>query len=117
MLQCSRGREQGDIAYAQAMFYAANESNPSGRRDILQTNTSWDTLQWTPPVQAPEWWKQPDKGGRSFYPTAFIGQQLLPSAHSQLNWQAKLVPLTPARISQVEKEQKWIMKHTNLLTH
>lgn len=65
----SRSRNQGDVAYAQAMFYNANESNPLGKRSDRQANTGWDTLQWTPSVKAPEWWNPNASGnGNSMGP-------------------------------------------------
>ncbi len=47
---------EGRLSQAQAMVYNANgrELNAGGGEE-LQPNTGWDTLNWAPPVTAPEW--------------------------------------------------------------
>lgn len=90
----------GTVAFSQAMFYAAN-----GRRDIFpagqrsnQPDTGWDTLNWEPPIQAPEWGATDPShsGSRPF--DVFTGDFTpLRQARVKINWRAKLVPLVPAR--------------------
>ena len=115
----SRNDSKGDVAYAQAMFYAGNGIDLSRSSGMVQANTGWDTLQWNYPVKAPEWKStKPFKGPNPLLPYKFLGSiDLRDEAKASVNWQAKLVPITKARLAQIEKEQDWILKHTQLITH
>lgn len=107
----------GTIAFAQAMFYNANGREILAADDITrQVNTGWDTLNWQPPVQAPEWRRgQPAEsnsgGSGGPFPwqwkpplDVFTGRPVEPIAKVQLNWQSKLVPLTTSRLRDAEQQ-------------
>lgn len=102
----------GTVAIAQAMFYNANGRDPYRRTDGRQPDTGWDTLNWAPPVAAPEWGAAPEGGGASLgafsFPTkVFTGPiRPTPAAKIQLNWQAKLTPITVDRVDAVAKTPK-----------
>lgn len=110
----------GDVAYAEALVYNANgrTDGPTGGSTTTQPDTGWDTLNWEPVVQAPEWGAAPTKGtqGGSVssllddFPTRVfqgIGESQ-PSVRTntvKLNWQVKLVPVSPTRLRKaVESE-------------
>jgi hypothetical protein len=114
-----RSRSKGDVVYAQAMFYAANDQEPSTTGSVKQANAGWDTLQWEQPVNAPEWWNTlPTKKSEEHQFHKFLqGIELLDSTKMKINWQAKLVPLSNSMINKIEKDNRWIVKQNNLLTH
>jgi len=122
-----RSNEQGDVAIAQAMFYNANgrDTNTQGNLNSkpgIQPLTGWDTLQWKWSIQAREWNSPPDpnsmRGGGFFNATNFnIGgvqnayRQLVErrtmneKAHIQLNWQAKLTPVSKQALQRLKKTE------------
>jgi hypothetical protein len=109
----SASGDGGRVCQAQAMVYNAN-----GRRvDAVeaegpQPDTGWDTLNWNPPVAAPEWGSPTNDGGPGstfsgwprFPIDVFLGgQPAADAAKVHLNWQAKLVPLTGSRCAEAVK--------------
>lgn len=105
------GSERGITATAQAMFYNANGRKMPAQpqpKSLIQPDTGWDTLNWKPPVQAPEWGDTAptDSGGDIL--------DLFQSSHApdrpsqiQLNWQAKLTPVTQSRLSAARQKLPW----------
>ncbi|MCA9097352.1 MAG: Tad domain-containing protein, partial [Planctomycetaceae bacterium] len=94
------GASHEQIVYAQAMYYNANPQEP-GNRGSVQPNVGWDTLNWTPPVNVPEYGTVPTERGSMWPPWAMFQR----TTHSntpgiKLNWQAKLVPVTRRRLAQ-----------------
>ncbi|WP_197442617.1 pilus assembly protein TadG-related protein [Lignipirellula cremea] len=91
---------QGHVALAGSMIYNANgrEVPPGGpQRRAVQVNSGWNTLNWTPPVAAPEWGDhRPDQRGASITGLFTGSQSSAPSAQVQIDWQAKLIPLAPS---------------------
>lgn len=108
------------IAVAQAMCYNAN-----GRREFdaaLQPDNGWDTLNWAPSVRAPEWGDHRPASHSRFSPAAsFGGHAPGDTAKTKLNWQAKLVPVTPGMIRRAERGQsvdlQLLEKYDDLLSH
>ncbi len=89
------------VGMSQALLYNANgrELRDDQRH---QPNTGWDTLNWEPEVQAPEWGDHaPGEGARKSWIGFMMGQSRVKerSAAVQLNWQAKLVPITMSRLT------------------
>jgi hypothetical protein len=84
-----------------------------------QPDTGWDTLNWQPPVEAPEW------GGGS--PTIRAGdawavftssQPSGPKARVRLNWQGKLVPVDRGLLGRATGDEAgFIRRHERLLEH
>lgn len=94
------GASHEQVVYAQAMYYNANPQEP-GNRGEIQPNIGWDTLNWNPPVNVPEYGTVPTERG-SLWPPWSMFQR---TTHSntpeiKLNWQAKLVPVTRRRLGQ-----------------
>ncbi len=94
------GASHEQVVYAQAMYYNANPQEP-GNRGSIQPNVGWDTLNWTPPVNVPEYGTVPTERGSMWPPWAMFQR----TTHSntpgiKLNWQAKLVPVTRRRLAQ-----------------
>jgi hypothetical protein len=104
-------RDVGRVCQAQAMLYNANgrrvDAAAAAPADGPQPDTGWDTLNWTPPVAAPEWGSPTGERGRgrtfggwpNFPVQVFTGADPETAASVQLNWQAKLVPLTGTRFT------------------
>jgi len=89
------------VGMAQALLYNANgrELRNDQRH---QPNTGWDTLNWEPEVQAPEWGDHaPGQGAKKSWVLFVMGQERMKerSAAVRLNWQAKLVPITITRLT------------------
>lgn len=101
------GPKRGAVAIAQAIFYNANGRDPSPPAAGRQPNTGWDTLNWAPPVAAPEWGAAPGGDGPSLGPFGFPAKvftgPIRPSASAriQLNWRAKLTPITVDRLDAI----------------
>lgn len=93
----SKPTRRPPLALSGAMFYNANGRHvPANRQGpgAIQPDTGWNTLNWMPPVKAPEWGgTQPLKRGEDAWDV--LGGDLTASADArvQLNWQAKLVPI------------------------
>jgi hypothetical protein len=89
--------KQGTFAFSQSMFYGANgrrEIKTAGK-DTRQPDTGWDTLNWTPPVQAPEWGlSDPSHEGTRPWEALIGKHKPLRLAEVRINWLAKLVPIS-----------------------
>ncbi|MCC9608586.1 pilus assembly protein TadG-related protein [Blastopirellula sp. JC732] len=97
----------GTFAYAQGMVYNANEQvEPPTSPGSTQPNVGWDTLNWESPVRAPEQGSGNARTG-AVWPWEFFSGNAINSneARVQLNWQAKLVPVTETRIGDARKEK------------
>lgn len=102
-------RKQGTTAVAQSMFYAAN-----GRREIKdvgknprQPDTGWDTLNWTPPVEAPEWGlSDPSHQGDRPWDVLTGKHKPLRLAEVRIHWLAKLVPVNAEMVQQALQTTK-----------
>lgn len=91
---------QGTAAVAQAMFYNAGGSRADRQQDDnLQPDTGWDTLNWQTPVKAKEWKAGPSSASASgAWNIFFSSREANENARVKLNWQAKLVPISAARL-------------------
>jgi hypothetical protein len=88
------------VVYAQAMYYNANPQLPgnSGQR---QPKIGWDTLNWQPPVDVPEYGTVPTERGSLWPPWEIFQRKAQSNTPAiKLNWQAKLVPVTQRRLGQ-----------------
>lgn len=107
-------------AVAGGILYNANGNRVSASAAAApQPDTGWDTLNWQPPVRAPEW-------GRGS-PTIRAGDALAvftsskptgPTAAVRLNWQGKLVPVDRGLLGRATgAEAGFIRRHQRLLEH
>jgi hypothetical protein len=74
----------GRVAYAQALVYNAGSQAPGVGPPVFQREVGWDTLNWDAPVTDASAYEFP--GGRYGTPRC---------PRIRVNWQAKLVPVTP----------------------
>lgn len=97
-------------AFAQAIVYNANGRDPGNANPGLQPNTGWDTLNWMPPVEAPEWGDhEPSRRNESPLDLFGSNRRVERPAEVQLNWQVKLVPLTESNLTRHEAELKRLL--------
>ena len=98
------------LAFAQAIFYNANGRTeaPEDKAGDRQPDTGWDTLNWEPPVAAPEWGADPSGDGGRWEPWKVFtgGIRSTRGTRVKLNWQAKLVPVTRERLSQARANDR-----------
>lgn len=88
------------VVYAQAMYYNANPQQPGNSGD-RQPKIGWDTLNWAPPVNVPEYGTVPTERGSLWPPWSMFQRKTQSNTPEiKLNWQAKLVPVTRRRLSQ-----------------
>jgi len=108
------------MAVAGGLLYNANGNRvAASMRAATQPDSGWDTLNWVPPVQAPEW------GGGD--PTIRAGDALAvftsskqtgPKAAVRLNWQGKLVPVDRGLLGRATGDEGvFIRRHERLLEH
>ncbi len=90
---------KGISAYSQAIVYNANET-ASAESDRWQRKFGWDTLNWDPTADIPEW-AAPATQSEAKWPWDIFTQSE-PSVQVKLNWQAKLMPVTPTRLADTE---------------
>ena len=90
--------DTGITAYAQAIFYNANPQRPNSSRGSTQAKVGWDTLNWDPTIQVPEWGAPAYETSPQWPWEAFNGQAQQAIAKVKLNWQAKLMPVQSSRI-------------------
>jgi hypothetical protein len=90
--------ETGATAYAQAIFYNANEQKPGSGRNASQEKIGWDTLNWDPLTRTPEWGAPAHETAPKWPWEAFDGSSNSAVAKVKLNWQAKLMPVQTSRI-------------------
>lgn len=141
---------QGMLTCAQAIVYNANEQKPIKRPKssqsagakqsqslpvlgTVQPNVGWDTLNWKPPVQAREFPKSMEAGQKSSgggWPWDVFRDGANPAdanAETQLNWQAKLMPVTESRLQDCRDRslpgnirrliEKTYLKHPEMIHH
>lgn len=122
---------EGRLTYSMSMYYNANgrkvpKTQPAP--GLVQPNTGWDTLNWLPPVDAPEWGAPPRDGSDVGLWKIVSGN--VPAnrgAQVRLNWQAKLMPITETRLlkavadadlpDEISKSAKLISKFPELIHH
>ena len=89
----------GMTAYAQAIFYNANKQRPGSGRGLAQEKIGWDTLNWDPNINAPEWGAPAHETAPKWPWEAFDGSAQKTVARVKLNWQAKLMPVQTTRLT------------------
>lgn len=92
--------DTGMTAYAQAIFYNANRQRPSSSRSQRQAKVGWDTLNWDPAINVPEWGARPHESSWKWPWEAFDGSENQKVAKVKLNWQAKLMPVRSSRLEE-----------------
>ncbi len=88
----------GMTAYAQAIFYNANTQQPGSGRSRFQQKIGWDTLNWDPSIDVPEWGAPAHQSAPKWPWEAFDGTTQAAVAKVKLNWQAKLMPVQTKRL-------------------
>ena len=92
--------EDGMTAYAQSIFYNANRQDPGSESSTRQAKIGWDTLNWDPKVNIPQWGAEPHKTSAKWPWEAFDAQAQQAVAKVKLNWQAKLMPVRARRLQE-----------------
>ena len=95
--------DTGLTTYAQAIFYNANRQQPGTGRGQLQARVGWDTLNWDPAIDVPEWGAKPYVFGLKAPWNAFDGSANRAVARVKLNWQAKLMPIRTSRFQRCQQ--------------
>ena len=90
----------GMTAYAQAIFYNANRQQAGSGRSRSQDKIGWDTLNWDPSAQIPEWGASSYESAAKWPWEAFDGSTQSAVAKIKLNWQAKLMPVQTERLTE-----------------
>ena len=93
--------DSGITACAQAIFYNANQQKPGSGRGRTQEKIGWDTLNWDPDVNVPEWGAPAHQSQPKWPWEAFDGTAQQEVAKVKLNWQAKLMPVRTSRLKEV----------------
>lgn len=91
--------DTGMTSYAQSIFYNANEQR-SVSSSLYQPKLGWDTLNWDPEINVPEWGAEPHLTAPKWPWEAFDGSAQKAVAKVKLNWQAKLMPVRPKRLQE-----------------
>ncbi len=91
---------EGIATFAQAIFYNANEQTPAaiGAKEKNQAKLGWDTLNWDPEFDTPEWGSDPQRTAAKWPWEILKEVRSLDSIKVKLNWQAKLMPVTKTRL-------------------
>ena len=93
--------ENGMSAYAQAILYNANpQKQTTSARSLIQPTAGWDTLNWDPDTETPEWGSEPAVGDAKWPWQVISSARQTDSVKVKLNWQAKLMPATKSRITE-----------------
>jgi hypothetical protein len=95
------GTRHGATTFAQAVFYNGNEQKPVPpfTKSTTQAKLGWDTLNWDPATNAPEWGTKLATSSAKWPWEVFTSSTALSgSAKVRLNWQAKLMPVTKTRL-------------------
>lgn len=95
------GSKHGATTFAQAVFYNGNEQQPAAIRakSATQAKLGWDTLNWDPATNAPEWGHKLATSSAKWPWEIFSSDTAMSSsAKVRLNWQAKLMPVTKTRL-------------------
>jgi hypothetical protein len=107
-------------AVAGGLLYNANGNRVAAARGgTSQPDTGWDTLNWAPPIRAPEWGVGPPSVRRGDPLAVFKSSQPTgPLATIRLNWQGKLVPVDRGLLGRATgAETEFIRRHERLLHH
>lgn len=100
-----KASEHGTTTFAQAIFYNANDQQPRAPgATSTQPVVGWDTLNWDPDEDTPEWGAEPSETSPMWPWEIFKGARELGSAKVKLNWQAKLMPVTEGRLQAATAE-------------
>ena len=86
---------KGITTYAQAIFYNGNEQRTPSSGGY-QTKIGWDTLNWDPDTQVPEWGTAAKVSGDKWPWEVFNSDEH--EVKVKLNWQPKLMPITQSRL-------------------
>jgi hypothetical protein len=109
------------VAAAGGLLYNANGNRASASNaSSTQPDTGWDTLNWQPPVRAPEWRPDGTPTIRAGDPLAIFksSKPTGPGAAVRLNWQGKLVPVDRGLLERATgDEADFIRRHERLLKH
>ena len=92
--------DSGITTYAQSIFYNANQQQPGSGRGRVQEKVGWDTLNWDPGIDAPEWGAPAHQSSPKWPWEAFDGSTQRDVAKVKLNWQAKLMPVRNSRLKE-----------------
>jgi hypothetical protein len=90
----------GTTTFAQAIYYNGNEQVDvsAGAKSTNQPKIGWDTLNWDPTINVPEWGAKVATSGAKWPWEIFTSDKALSSSSKvHLNWQAKLMPVTKTR--------------------
>lgn len=90
--------DSGMTTYAQAIFYNANKQQANTASGTVQRKIGWDTLNWDPAIDVPEWGASPLRTAPKWPWEAFDGAAQKRVAKVKLNWQAKLMPVQTERL-------------------
>jgi hypothetical protein len=109
------------VAVAGGLLYNANGNRVSASNaSSTQPDTGWDTLNWQPPVRAPEWRPDGTPTIRAGDPLAIFrsSKPTGPGAAVRLNWQGKLVPVDRGLLERATGDEAgFIRRHERLLKH
>jgi hypothetical protein len=107
-------------AVAGGLLYNANGNRVSVPGPAAtQPDTGWDTLNWQPPVKAPEWGRgSPTIRGGDALAVFTSSKPTGPKAAVRLNWQGKLVPVDRGLLGRATGDAAgFISRHERLLKH
>ena len=89
--------DTGLTAFSQAVFYNANDQRPTSSSST-QPKVGWDTLNWDPESNVPEWGAPPKTLNAKWPWEIFTSDEQ--GVKVKLNWQAKLMPVTQSRLQE-----------------
>lgn len=92
--------EKGITTYAQAIFYNGNAQRVASGGE-QQPKVGWDTLNWEPTSDIPEWAATPTKTNAKWPWEVFSSGDH--QVKVKLNWQPKLMPVTLSRLKQASE--------------
>ena len=97
-------------AYATAMVYNANGRELRLNSNGAQPNTGWDTLNWAPPVNAPEWGDHRPSSRTDLKPWQLIKARSASNQNKvKVNWKVKLVPFDTTKLK--DKRYESLFSH------
>lgn len=93
---------RGMTTYAQSIIYNANrqETTQVGNASLVQPKVGWDTLNWDPTTETPEWGSRPSVSEAMWPWEVIAAARRSDAVKVKLNWQAKLMPVTQSRLEQ-----------------
>ena len=93
--------DKGITTYAQAIFYNANAQRAASGSE-QQQKVGWDTLNWDPASDVPEWAATPTRTNAKWPWEIFSSGDH--QVKVKLNWQPKLMPVTLSRLEQSDED-------------